>query len=86
MRTEDLLRFEAEWRVIRQGLRPTRVEAVFFRPPSPAYLAGGAEGSPTRRLAQARAGFVRSSKGALETGFPDDADLAGDGLSNPLEL
>ena len=86
MRTEDLLRFEAEWRVIRQGLRPTRVEAVFFRPPSPAYLAAGAKGSPTRRLAQARAGFVRSSKGALETGFPDDADLAGDGLSNPLEL
>ena len=86
MRTEDLLRFEAEWRVIRQGLRPTRVEAVFFRPPSPAYLAGGGEGPPTRRLAQARASFVRSSKGEPERGFPDDAQRTRERPSTPSEL
>jgi hypothetical protein len=86
MRTEDLLRFEAEWRVIRQRLRPTRVEAVFFRPSSPTYLAGGPDRPPTQRLAQARAGFVRFPKGAAERGFLDDVQRPRERPTTPSEL
>lgn len=64
MRTEDLLRFQAEIRAVRQALLAERIEVVF---PSSGHLAGQAA-QPAVPVSRAHregpGGFVGRSQGA----------------------
>gem|GEM_PF-6462537 len=70
MRTEDILRFEAELRVIRQAFQAAQIEASFpsrsdFQPP-----AGAPVPSPRHMLLEARGAVVSRLQGRPETGWP----------------
>jgi hypothetical protein len=70
MRTEDILRFEAELRVIRQAFQAAQIEASFpsrsdFQPPAWAPVP-----SSQHMLLEARGAVVSRLQGRPETGLP----------------
>ncbi len=70
MRTEDILRFEAELKMIRQGLQASPIEAVFppLEPRSSPRRKPGL--SPLSPESGTRGAFVSSSQGRSEIGPP----------------
>lgn len=70
MRTEDVLRFEAELRLIRQAFQATQIEASFPSPSDFQPPVGAPVSSPRHMLLEARGAVVSRLQGRPETGWP----------------